>query len=347
MRLPSWVAGVVAAAAFTALGTAHAAAACTPNANGSSVFFVTDREPLPDAPRFSGERGIDDKLAATGTAGILAPAAGGIEQRCGAPAAILDALKPGFNEKRGRQLLIYVHGYYTSFLEAAADARAVAAGLDFPGPVILYSWPSKVTSRLAYMTDETNAEWSLPHFIDLLAALQAKYPGIRVSFATHSLGSRFAMNGLRSIRQSSCPTCFGRAVFFAPDVDSATLHAELVASKLCSGAPLLHPVTSAPITIYVSNKDLALRGSQNVHGHQRAGQAGTELILCSGVDTIDVSYRKSDDRAGHSYQTEAPFLADAAAAEAGYPSTSPVRGLKPADRAGGRYYELHDAPAKK
>jgi esterase/lipase superfamily enzyme len=185
------------------------------------------------------------------------------------------------------------------------------------------------------------------HFTDFLATLQTAYPGISISFATHSLGSRFAMNGLRFVRHSGCPKCFGRAVFFAPDVDSATLHSELVASKLCDGPPVVHPRTSAPITMYVSNKDLALRESQRVHGHQRAGQAGSELVLCDGVDTIDVSYRSGFDRAGHSYQTNAAVLADAASAEAGFPPTSPRRNLKAVNREGGRYYELRDEPSKK
>jgi esterase/lipase superfamily enzyme len=51
------------------------------------------------------------------------------------------ALKASFDAKRGRQVLIYVHGYYTSFVDGADDALKVAAGLHFPGPAILYSWP--------------------------------------------------------------------------------------------------------------------------------------------------------------------------------------------------------------
>jgi uncharacterized protein YsxB (DUF464 family) len=41
--------------------------------------------------------------------------------------------------------------------------------------------------------------------------------------------------------------------------------------------------------------------SQKLHGHQRAGQAGNELILCNGVNTIDVSRISGIDKAGHTF----------------------------------------------
>jgi uncharacterized protein YsxB (DUF464 family) len=51
----------------------------------------------------------------------------------------------------------------------------------------------------------------------------------------------------------------------------------------------------------VSNRDTALQASQKLHGHQRAGQAGSELILCNGVNTIDVSRISGIDKAGHTF----------------------------------------------
>jgi len=165
-----------------------------------------------------------------------------------------------------------------------------------------------------------------------------------VSFAGYSLGSRFVTDGIAFYHRDGCNNCFGRAVLFAPDVSTADLRSALTSSDLCSGKPAPDPVASAPVLLYVSNNDKALRQSERVHGNQRAGQAGGDLILCSGVNTVDVSYLKNGGDAGHGYVLEPRVLQDAAAAFAGIPPTSPKRDLKQVSRTGGLYYELPPSP---
>ena len=245
---------------------------------------------------------------------------------------------------RRNDVLVYVHGYYTSFVTAVETALALKRGLQFPGPVVVYSWPSRKTSALAYRTDEDNAEWSMPHFIKFLGNINKAFPGMPVSLAGYSLGSRFVTDGIAFFRREGCNNCFGRAVLFAPDVFTADLRSALTASNLCSGKPLTNPSASAPVLLYVSNNDRALRQSETFHGNQRAGQAGGDLILCSGVDTVDVSYLKSGGKSGHGYLLDPRVLQDAAAAFAGAPPTSPKRGLKQVSRTGGVYYELLPSP---
>jgi esterase/lipase superfamily enzyme len=157
---------------------------------------------------------------------------------------------------------------------------------------------------------------------------------------SHSLGSRFAADAIETLRRGPCATCLQRAVFFAPDIDADTLHSDLAETGLCHGRPPTKPASAAPVTIYVSNKDLALRQSQKLHGFERAGQAGSEMVLCGGIDTIDVSYFKSSDKAGHSYQVDGRILDDARAALAGVSALSPSRKLTTATRDRGQYYEL-------
>jgi len=64
------------------------------------------------------------------------------------------------------------------------------------------------------------------------------------------------------------------------------------------------------------------------------------MIVCNGVDTVDVSYHKSGDKAGHSYQVDPKVMRDASLALSGVPPTSPVRKLVQAKRPDGVYYEL-------
>jgi esterase/lipase superfamily enzyme len=322
---------------------APASAECV--ASRGSIFFVTDRAPLDDNQLFSGEWGTDANHNPIITAGVVsAPVNKTNESRCSSRQALINAIRSQFEPKRPRQVLVYVHGYYTSFVSAVETGMALQRGLRFPGPVIVYSWPSRKTSVLAYKTDEANAQWSAPHFIAFLGNITKAFRGMPVSLAGYSLGSRFVTDGIAFYRRDGCNNCFGRAVLFAPDVFTADLRSALTSSDLCSGKPLTNPIASAPVLLYVSNNDKALRQSEKVHGNQRAGQAGGDLILCSGVDTVDVSYLKSGGNSGHGYIHDSRVLGDAAAAFAGIPPTSPRRGLKQVSRTGGIYYELLTSP---
>jgi esterase/lipase superfamily enzyme len=322
-----------------------ALADCDGPAAPGSILFITDRMPVATEVLFTGERGKTPDRRPIISYGTLASASDGTlrVQRCSTPDAFYDAMRARFPNLQALRTLIYVHGYYRTFRDAARTTLTLQHAIHFPGPVILWSWPSKVTSRLGYVNDESNANWSIPHYLDLLGRLQRTFPAMSLSLASHSMGARFETAGLQFIRHSPCPACLGRSVYFAPDIDSDTLLDELVASRACAGRPYPSPIAAAPFTLYISNRDVALRDSQELHGHQRAGEAGNEIILCSGVDTIDVSYVHGSDPAGHTYHVYPDVTADAAAAFAGISPDSPKRRLKQAHRPTGVYYELQPA----
>jgi esterase/lipase superfamily enzyme len=341
---------VIARLAFAACAAALLAFASTRDADaacaypvGNALAFATDREPATDAQLFTGERGIGRRRRALVSYGFVRePAERGTLVRCASSAAFAKAVGARFAARGPKRILVFIHGYYTPFKRAAADALALQRQLKFAGPVVLFAWPAKTTSLLAYLKDETSASWAMPHFRAILATLRKTYPTATFSFASHSLGSRFAANGIAVLRESQCAQCLDRSVFFAPDIDSTTLHEELSESGTCSGRPPKKLTKAALVTLYVSNNDLALRQSQTVHGYQRAGQAGSELIVCAGVDTIDVSRYNSSDKAGHGYFVDARIVSDLRAAFAGTSPTAPARKLKVVRRGnGGAYFELH------
>ena len=316
-----------------------AGAACPGKAPANALYYITDRAADRGNGLFSGERGCGARRLprlARGT--IAAPVGRATDRACTSETEFLSSVAGTMTAAKSSSILMYIPGYYTSFAQATGDALKLQAGWHFAGPVIVYSWPSKVTSRLTYINDESNATWSMITFKDTLAELRKRFPMARFSFAGHSLGARFAVEAMNALRLSGCSACFGRTAFFAPDVDSDTMLAELAAGGLCAGPPKANPKLSAPVVLYASNKDIALQQSQQLHGHQRAGQAGTELILCRGVDTIDVSYFKSSDRVGHSYQVDTKIANDARAAFAGTPPSK--RGLRAVKRGADVYYEL-------
>src|SRR5262249_19670120 len=67
-----------------------------------------------------------------------------------------------------RSMLIFVHGYYTGFAEAALRTAQLAHDLKFPGMAFFYSWPS-ADKALAYWQDEEAAQLSEIVFDKLLA----------------------------------------------------------------------------------------------------------------------------------------------------------------------------------
>jgi len=333
------VAFVVSIGAVAALRAA-ASAECAPAPGAKAVFFVTDGVRMGGDNFYRGVRGITARRDAVVTRGIMIQTGDGTyrEDRCSSESAFLAVIAKSVSANP--KLLVYVHGYYTSFRQAVRDAIAVRAGLKFAGPAILYSWPSKATSRLAYVKDEANADWSIPRFRRLAATFETRFKTLPVYVTSHSLGARFAADALETYRRGACPTCIRRAAFFAPDIDADTLHSDLAETGLCHGRPPTKPAAASLVTIYVSNKDLALRQSQTLHGFERAGTAGSEMVLCGGADTIDVSYYKSSDKVGHSYQTDTRILDDARAAFAGVSPADPSRKLTIATRDRGQYYEL-------
>src|SRR5262249_31841363 len=95
-------------------------------ASPGSIFFITDRQSLNDNQLFSGEWGTDANHNPVITAGVIsAPASKANESRCSSQQAFIAAVRSQFDPKRPRQLLVYVHGYYTSFVTAAETALAL------------------------------------------------------------------------------------------------------------------------------------------------------------------------------------------------------------------------------
>jgi esterase/lipase superfamily enzyme len=305
------------------------------------MVFVTDRVSLAEAQLFGGERATTPAYQPILTYGVIGPNVDRAHlQRCSSQAAFLRAFGKRFPRADARRLFVYVHGYDRTFKQSAESARTLQGALRFTGPVMLYSWPSKVTCRLAYVNDETNAGWAMPHFNDVLAQRERSHPKLAVSFTSHRLGGRFAAAGRQDIRQSAGTACLGRSALFAPDVDSDTMRDEFTASGLCSAPPVPGPKPAAPVTLYVSSRDKALQASQKLHAHQRAGQAGSELILCNGVNAIDVSRISGIDKARHTYHDYPDILRDVAAAVAGTVPAYPGRNVKAALRPAGRVLRI-------
>ena len=139
---------------------ATAQATCAEAATPASVLFVTDRKPVDGTPLFGGERGIDENRAPIISYGVITSAASRASLvSCASREDFFAAMRRQFDPE-GPKALFYVHGYFTPFTAAVDDALKMRKGLDFRGPVVVWSWPSRYTSRLTYLNDKANADWS-------------------------------------------------------------------------------------------------------------------------------------------------------------------------------------------
>ena len=80
-------------------------------------------------------------------------------------------------------------------------------------------------------------------------------------------------------------------VFLAPDIDADVFR---------SAFPELKKIVNR-ISLYSSGNDQPLRLSNEVHGYPRLGEAGENLVVLKGMDTIDVSMTGGREMTGHLY----------------------------------------------
>ena len=187
-------------------------------------------------------------------------------------------------------VLVYIHGYNTTFVDAARRAAQLAYDLAYSGITLLYSWPS-VGRLLRYAVDETNVGWSQPHLEGVLRLLLKEAGPDRVDIIAHSMGNRALLGALRALDLPSDADPLRHLVMAAPDVDAETFREMSVEFK----------GRARRFTLYASSRDWALRCSRRWHGYPRAGESGEALVVVRPVlDTVDAS-SVDTSLLGHSY----------------------------------------------
>jgi esterase/lipase superfamily enzyme len=202
-----------------------------------------------------------------------------------------------------KDTFVFIHGYNTTFQDAARRTAQIAYDLKFEGAAIFYSWPSQGKKR-SYLVDETNASWTLPHLEAFLKEIRSKSGATRVHIIAHSMGARILTQALRDIgSDKSEGVRFNQIILAAPDIDRDTF-AELARAI---------NVSADRITLYASSRDRALKLSRDIHGYTRAGESGSNLTIVPGVDTVDATTVYTDffsDFLSHSYFTGRTVLSD-------------------------------------
>ena len=174
--------------------------------------------------------------------------------------------------------MVFVHGFNTTFGDAARRTAQLSYDLGVKGPAILFSWPSQgELGPISYNKDRRNAELSARRLHDLLGDLARKSGVQRIYVIAHSMGGFVLTHALASMTLEE--TRIRQVALVAPDID-VELFRQLAGR---------FPKQVSRVTLYASSRDLALVVSQQYAGYPRAGQGQPHLVLLNGVDTIDAS----------------------------------------------------------
>lgn len=279
-------------AALTGLLPGNLAAA--PAAEDAVVYALTNRKPVKDAtesPWFSWQRSggtrVVRALLRDGDTSLLGRAVSTVAGRWKllgveglGPTDPVAALATAVT---GQNLLFYVHGYKTSFETSVLDAQELAAGIDFQGQTLAFSWPSK-DALIDYGYDRESAMWSRDALQDVFEALARNPAGGQLNIVAHSMGALLTLETLRQLWALSGSTDLaariGAIVLAAPDID-----VDLFATSLKRIGPL-----ATHITVIGSTRDRALAFSgQMAGGVARVGASVRAQLEPLGVKVVDAS----------------------------------------------------------
>lgn len=202
----------------------------------------------------------------------------------------LSSLRTELARSEDRQLLVYLHGYRTSFEAAALRAAQIGFDLKVRGAVAFFSWPSLGT-LLGYPADVAQIEASEPAIAEFITLAVRASGANCVHVLAHSMGNRGFARAVQRIVPTSAPpgVRFGQIILAAPDLDEA----------LFRDLAKVYPSIASKATMYCCPKDLALKGSGALQASNRVGFTPPVTVV-EGIDTIEVN-RFDVTALGHGY----------------------------------------------
>jgi esterase/lipase superfamily enzyme len=247
------------------------------------------------------------------------------------PLAFWGQLDAGIQGTSSGSVVLFVHGYNYGFERTCRMAAEMQRFLQGKATVVVFSWPSNGRAS-DYVRDQADIEWSVPLLADFIGQLGDRIGRANVKVMAHSLGSRgviFALARLGYERRER--PLISHLVLLAPDYDSQSFVDQL---------PELAPLAGG-ITLYASVNDAPLKVSRQLSGYPRLGEAGGDLTVVAGMDTIDVSPAGRYQITGHEYFYYHPLVtADLVALLGGGVRAAERAGLRPERQGRLRYWAL-------
>lgn len=207
-------------------------------------------------------------------------------------------LKSKLKHVEEKDILIFVHGFNVTFSSAIRRTAQISYDLSFKGVPMTYSWPSQGNTS-DYMKDESSVQYTVPHLVAFLKEVIDNKGEANLHLIGHSMGTRALTNALKEISfEYKGKHPFKNIILAAPDIDKDVFEVSLL--------PYIIKTTDQ-ITLYASSDDAALKLSKTLHGGERIGQGGDDIIVLKGLDTIDATGIDTSFL-GHSYFAEKEIL---------------------------------------
>ena len=205
-----------------------------------------------------------------------------------------------------RDVLVFVHGFNTSFDEARFRLAQIVADGNFTGVPVLFTWPSR-SQILAYGSDKESATASRDPLEKLLQDLAAT-PGVgRVHILAHSMGTWLAMEALRQAGiagRADLGGHIGEVMLAAPDIDLDVFRAQMA-----------RVANAARVSVFAAADDRALSVSATLAGSRtRLGaldldnKKHLDELLGLNVRVYDLKGTGSSDLLRHGTFAEAPTV---------------------------------------
>jgi len=208
-------------------------------------------------------------------------------------------------------LLVFIHGYNTSFTNAAIRCAQLAHDTNFKGEAVFYSWPS-AENPLTYAKDKKRAQENFKLFAKFLEDI-ASQTDKKIHIVAHSMGTYILMNSLvildNRIKQDSNilsarrekhdGKIFSQIILAAPDISKDDYHKKFSMHEFSKMAD--------NFTFYSSENDHVLYESQIVNyfiegtSQARLGDSSSSFFVIKGMDTVDTRQEISSQFFGHSF----------------------------------------------
>ncbi len=212
-----------------------------------------------------------------------------------------------------RDILFYVHGYFTSFDFACMRAAQLKRDIGFDGPIVVFSWASD-NKLLSYLSDRAQIEASVERIARAMTDLARLTRVRRLNVLAHSLGTYGVVSALEQIYLRAAPLAsrftrppesdaydkLGPVVLAAPDIDPEVFRARLVGRLDFPGSWT---------TIYVSKNDEALKKSVVANKRPRLGLVETAYPIFSNdwIEIVDASH-VGKGKSEHDYFASRPEM---------------------------------------
>ncbi|MGL5363710.1 MAG: alpha/beta hydrolase [Bosea sp. (in: a-proteobacteria)] len=287
------------------------------------VFVATLRERTSDDVLFSGERGrrssfatVDISIPRDHIAGELELPSSGLPtpskhftvtqaRRLELPkikAEVIAELSK--RPPSDRDVLVFVHGYNTTFADAAFRFAQIVHDSGFKGVPVLFTWPSR-GELLAYPYDRESALYSRDFLEAGLRSISRDLGVAKFDVLAHSMGTLLTLEALRQAEIRGDGSFGGKlrdVMLAAPDVDIDVFRTQVRTIK-------------RPITVFVSKDDRALSFSRRIAGDKRRlGALSTEdadsiaELKKYNVEIIDLSDIKTSDSLNHAKFAASPKI---------------------------------------